>query len=285
MLVACSSDEPTEAPRVRGARPAREQVATSYASTTQEPPPPITVSELVEGGRHVRLATSHGPVHVWTPKGYDRRRAETIVYVHGFYVHVDGAWADYKLETQFAASAVNAMFIAPEAPALGGEPVEWGSLKELLSTVERGLGEPLPRRRLITVGHSGAWRTLLGWLGEPNIDTVVLVDAAYGEIESYKNWVLGADTRRLIFIGDDTRKWTDQLSASLPDTFVVDGFPSLEDGIPRAANRARIVYIKSDLGHFPLVTNGIALPMILRTLRAKRLVKAPLSELMSRDQP
>jgi hypothetical protein len=57
-------------------------------------------------------------------------------------------------------------------------------------------------------------------------------------------------------------------------------FPTVEDGIPREAARARILYIKSSLGHMPLVSNGFALPMILRTLRAKRLVRVPLAELL-----
>jgi hypothetical protein len=61
---------------------------------------------------------------------------------------------------------------------------------------------------------------------------------------------------------------------------VLEQFPSLDEGIPRKAARARILYIKSNLGHFPLVTGGIALPMILRTLRAKRLVREPLAEIL-----
>jgi len=92
-----------------------------------------------------------------------------------------------------------------------------------------------------------------------------------------------SDRHRLIDIGDDTRAWTDKLHGSLPETYVLDKFPSLEEGIPREARRARILYIKSTLGHFPLVTNGIALPMILRTLRAKRLVREPLSEILQTE--
>jgi len=111
----------------------------------------------------------------------------------------------------------------------------------------------------------------------------VLVDAAYGEIDQYKKWIDASDQHRLIDIGDDTREWTDQLHAQIPDTYVLDEFPSVEDGLPREAARARVVYIKSNLGHFPLVTGGVALPMILSTLRAKRLVRQPLAEIL--DSP
>jgi len=280
LLLAGCGDDATH-PRSRHIAVGTEPTsATSSSSIAHEPPPPPTISELVAGGHHWRFVTDHGPVHVWIPKGYDAKRAETIVYIHGYYVHVDDAWKDYKLDAQFASSAINAMFIACEAPASPQEPVSWESLAPLLASVEPGIGQPWPKRRIVVVGHSAAWRTLLGWLDEPQIDTVVLVDAAYGEIDQYKNWVLASDKHRLIDIGDDTREWTDKLHADLPDSVVLDSFPSLEDGIPRSAARARILYIKSNLGHFPLVTGGIALPMILRTLRAKRLVREPLSEIL-----
>jgi hypothetical protein len=281
LLAACTDDH--------GSRPRAKDIAVGHehtgplesSSVAQEKAPPPTLTELVSGGQHWRFMTAHGPVHVWIPRGYDAKHAETIVYVHGYYVHVDDAWKNYKLDTQFAGSAINAMFIACEGPASPQEPVSWESLAPLLDSVEKGIGQPWPKRRIVVVGHSAAWRTLLGWLDEPQIDTVVLVDAAYGEIDQYKNWVLASDKHRLIDIGDDTREWTDQLHAQLPDTVVLDQFPSLEDGIPKSAARARILYIKSNLGHFPLVTGGIALPMILRTLRAKRLVRTPLSTLLA----
>ena len=70
------------------------------------------------------------------------------------------------------------------------------------------------------------------------------------------------------------------MHAGLPDSVVLDGFPSVEEGLPKSASRARILYIKSTLGHFPLVTGGIALPMILQTLRAPRVLRKPLEELV-----
>jgi hypothetical protein len=285
IAVACKSEERAKRPRVGRTMSTAEEAAMSTRGTSSEAPPPppkVTLSELVEGGRHVRLATAHGPVHVWTPKGYDRKRAETILYVHGYFVHVDQAWSSYKLETQFASSAINAIFIACEAPNSTSEPISWTSLADLLDTVEKGIGEKLPRRRIVAMGHSGAHRTLRAWLSDPAIDTVVLVDAAYGEIDEYKDWILGDPHRRLIDVGDDTRAWTDKLHADLPETVVLEEFPTLAEGIPQGARRARILYIKSSLGHMPLVTSGYSIPMILRMLRARRVVREPLAELLER---
>jgi len=283
LLLACSTETKSRPARLKGLQDEAPSQDIAFASVAHEPPAPVSLEQLVARGKHWRLDTEHGPVHVWIPGGYNPKRAETIVYVHGYYVHVDDAWQKYDLPTQFASSAINAIFIAPEGPAQPAENVAWDSLGPLLDTVEKGIGQPLPRKRIVTMGHSAAYRTLLGWLDEPVIDTVVLVDAAYGEIDQYKNWILGDEHRRLIDVGDDTREWTDQLHKDLPETVVLDQFPNVEDGVPKAAEKARILYIKSNLGHFPLVTNGIALPMILRTLRAKRLVRQPLAEIL--DSP
>jgi hypothetical protein len=276
-LIACDSSgkRPRLDPPVDEPEPAM-----SARATAQDDPPPPTIADLVQGGRHWRIDSAHGPIHVWTPHGYQARRAETVVYVHGYYIHVDDAWREHHLDVQFAASTIDAMFIACEAPAGFTEPVSWASIKELLDTVEKGIGEATPRRRIVAIGHSGAYRTLLDWLDEPILDTVVLFDAAYGEIDSYRNWVLAAQRHRLIDVGDDTKQWTEQLHKSLPDSVVLDSFPSVEEEIPRAAARARILYIRSNLGHFPLVTGGIALPMVLRTLRAKSLLQVPLAQLL-----
>lgn len=282
LLLACRG-ETSQRARLKGLQDEAPEQDIAFAAVAHEAPAPVTLDQLVARGKHWRLDTDHGPIHVWIPGGYDATRAETIVYVHGYYVHVDDAWTKYDLPTQFASSAINAMFIAPEGPAQATENVSWDSLGPLLDAVEKGIGQPTPRRRVVTMGHSAAYRTLLGWLDEPVIDTVVLVDAAYGEIDQYKNWILGDEHRRLIDVGDDTREWTDQLHAGLPETVVLDQFPSVEEGVPKSAANARILYIKSNLGHFPLVTNGIALPMILRTLRAKRLVRQPLAEIL--DSP
>ena len=87
----CDEDN-VRAPRVRRVKTSREGAGLSFESTASEKAPPPTLSEMVESGHHWRFATPHGPVHVWTPKGYNAKRAETIVYVHGFYVHVDDAY-------------------------------------------------------------------------------------------------------------------------------------------------------------------------------------------------
>jgi hypothetical protein len=217
---------------------------------------------------HVRLLTGHGPVHVWTPAGYDPQVAATVVYVHGYFANVDDAWSAYRLQEQFRASHLNALFIACEAPTSEREDVAWPSVASLLDTVVEARG-PLPEGRVVAIGHSGAHRTLALWLAEPELDTIALLDAAYGDLGAYGTWLDARPGRRLIDVGDLTRAATDAFHESLAETVVVERFPRpASGGLPGALQAARVIYVRSHMGHMPLVTRGIAIPMILRTIAA-----------------
>src|SRR5262249_28999793 len=41
--------------------------------------------DVVLGGKHFRIKTGRGAVHVWVPPDYDRETAGTVIYVHGYY--------------------------------------------------------------------------------------------------------------------------------------------------------------------------------------------------------
>jgi hypothetical protein len=254
-----------------GARPAPAVALPESPSATIVDVAP-TVEEAVEAGRQWRLDTPQGPVHVWAPAGYDRATAQTIVYVHGYFTDVDGAWQKDELPAQFARSGLNALFIACEAPSSYDQPVRWTSLAQLLEAVRTGIDDPLPRGPVIAVGHSAAFRTLTAWLPEHELDTLVLFDAAY-ETDQFVAWVNASKAHRLIDVGDDTRAWTERLHSALPDTIVVDHVPA--PGSDELPVGARVLYIKSDVGHMPLVEDGVALPVVLRALTARRVTGAP----------
>ena len=83
------------------------------------------VKSAEAGGQHIRLATEHGPVHLWMPPGYRQETAGIALYVHGYYTDVDRAWTEHRLAAQFRDSGRNALFIAPEAPAGAADEVRW----------------------------------------------------------------------------------------------------------------------------------------------------------------
>ncbi|HET7504661.1 MAG TPA: hypothetical protein VFK02_26750 [Kofleriaceae bacterium] len=227
------------------------------------------LDERVQAGQHWRLDTAHGAVHVWTPEGYDPATAAMVVFVHGYWVDVDEAWQSYRLAQQFALSGLNAMFIAPEAPAAKWRRIAWPSLADLVRTVAGSLEVAMPARRLVVVGHSGAYRTLALWLANPTLDTVVLLDALYVEY-GLLPWMRQSPDRRLVNVVYETGRLSEYLHARLPSTRRVHGLPL--DGLPDA----RILYVRTDVGHWQLVTDGVALPLALRAIGVPAVPSAPL---------
>lgn len=235
------------------------------------PRPLLTVDQAVRAGTHARLALPEGPVHVWIPAGYHPDGAATVVYVHGYYDTVDDAWESHKLPEQFALAGCNALFIAPEAPTGIGQSVHYPDLLALVQEVETRMKVWRGSGPLVAVGHSGAYRTLQRWLEEPQLDQVILVDALYGEQESFAAWYQASPQHRLISVGDDTVRWTEDLAATLEGTVIADHFPIAAESWTAEQRAARHLYVRSQFGHMAQVTGGIALPLLLRLLPVVRL--------------
>ncbi|HEY6175550.1 MAG TPA: hypothetical protein VIX73_13925, partial [Kofleriaceae bacterium] len=234
-----------------------------------------------QAGRHWRLDTPRGAIHVWAPADYDAATAATVVFVHGYWIDVDEAWDSYRLAQQFALSGINALFVVPEAPAAKWKPIAWPSLAELVRAVSDQIDVAMPTRRLVAVGHSGAYRTLAAWLANPDLDTVVLLDALYVEY-GLLPWLRASDQRRLVNIVYETGRSSNYLHYRLPSTRRVDGLPA--DGLPAA----RILYVRTAVGHWELVTGGVALPLALRAIDVPTVPSAPLDlplGLPPRDEP
>jgi len=236
------------------------------------------LTRAVAAGRHLRLETNHGAVHVWVPAGYHSDGAALIVYVHGYYDDVDSAWSRHQLAEQFALSGLDAVFVACEAPTGLREPVAWRSLGELVEVVERA-GVERPLGPVVAVGHSGGFRTLSGWLEEPMLDVVISVDAMYAEIAPFREWVLAAPRHRFIDVTEDTVRWSEELARDLLDDGVmpvmVDRIPPDDRSWPTDAYAARALFVRSQYAHMPLVMGGRVLPLVLRLLPVEILADSP----------
>lgn len=233
------------------------------------------IASAVASGRHVRIAGPRGPIHVWIPASYHADTGATILYIHGYYDDADAAWTGHQLAQQFALSALNAVFVVPEAPTGQRQPVHYPDLGELLRLVEDGAGVVRGAALTAAVGHSGAVRTLQMWLDEPLLDQVVMVDAMYGEEAPIVGWARASPRHRLIFVGQDTLLASESVADKLPDTLTIDRFPPTYDTWPAAAKTAHAVYIRAQFGHMPLVTEGIVLPSLLRLLPVELLADEP----------
>ncbi len=247
------------------------------------PVPTLTREPLattVAAGRSWRLELGGGPVHVWVPPDYHPDGAATILYVHGYYTDLDQAWTSHRLAEQFALSAINAVFIAPEAPSGSRQKIHWPSLADLLVDTFGATGLPRPMGPVIAIGHSGAYRTLFAWMDFPGLDLLVAMDAMYGEVETWRAWLDGSEQRRLIMVGDDTTRWTEELARDLREPLgdrlvTIDRFTELDRDLPPGLDDARLIYLRSQFGHMPLVTEGVALPQVLRLLPVPLLADGP----------
>ncbi len=214
-------------------------------------------------GVHLRLMTRHGPVHVFRPRGYDAATAGTLVYVHGYYTDLDAACRHHHLAGQFGDSNLNALFISPEAPGGNTQAVRWESLQELLDAV-RDAGVKLPSGAVVAMAHSGGFRTVVPWLTSGLLDTVVLLDGLYGNEDDFSAWVDEADAEhRLVLVGFDTTTRIERFVAGQTD--VERGalpLPPSESG--SEWEHTRVLFLRSALGHMELVTEGVAIPAVLR---------------------
>jgi hypothetical protein len=245
------------------------------AHATATPPP---VHDVVDGGDHIRIVTEHGVMHLWCPPGYDPRRAGIVVYVHGYYTDADQAWTQHKLADQFLAANKNAVFIVAEAPIAIEDDVKWASLGDLLRAAFEGANLQRPDGAVIVVGHSAAYRTVVPWLAYTPLEHMILLDAMYGNEEDYYDWLersKGHASHRLTIVGEDTSRWAEPFVKRFPKSESLPQIPKTWDEIPDKAKVARVLYIKSQLTHMAIVTEGQVLPLILQRAPLRDLVKKP----------
>jgi hypothetical protein len=234
----------------------------------------LTKSEdTVAGGTHWRIESEKGAVHVWIPPGYDRDTAGTVVYVHGYHTDADGAWRDHDLAAQFKKSRQNAMFIVPDAPSGKDESVHWPALADLRKAVSRG-NIRMPDGPTIVMGHSGAYRTVMQWVDHKLVQQVILLDAMYGGEKAFDEFIATgkrANNHKLIVVGSDTAAESKDFAKQYPFAVVRDDMPDTVAGFTKKEKRAKLLYIKSQYRHMPMVTNGKVIPLLLRITPLKAL--------------
>ena len=250
-------------------------VATADDPVAKPADAPSPLQRAVDAGRHVRIDAPRGPVHVWIPPGYRPETGATIIYLHGYYDDADSAWIGHQLPQQFAMSAANALFVVPEAPSGSRQPINYPDLGELLRLVEEKAGVLRGHALTAVVGHSGAFRTIDNWLNEPLLDQLVLVDSLYADHEVIETWWRASPRHRVITVGEDTILWNEELVRNVPEALILDRFPPTYDTWPAEAKTARLVYIRAQYMHMPLVMEGNVLPALIRLLPVELLPDEP----------
>ena len=229
--------------------------------------------DVVAGGKHWRIKTSQGAVHVWIPEGYDRETAGTVIYVHGYYTDADGAWRDHELAKQFKKSHQNAMFVVPDAPAANEDAVQWPALKDLRRAVTRA-NLHLPDGPVIVMGHSGAFRTVMQWVDHRLVEQIILLDAMYAGESAFDEYIGSgkrADEHKLIVVGASTAQESAGFAKKYKFAYAREKMPDSVSGFTRAERNAKLLYIRSQYEHMAIVTSSKVIPVLLHLTPLKAL--------------
>ncbi|HEY0191556.1 MAG TPA: hypothetical protein VGC42_10585 [Kofleriaceae bacterium] len=229
--------------------------------------------DTVAGGRHFRIMTAHGAVHVWAPPGYDRATAGTVIYVHGYYTNVDVAWHEHDLAKQFKASHQNALFIVPEAPVGNDDDVKWPALKDLRRAVARA-NIHLPDGPVVVMGHSGAFRTVMQWVDHKLVDQIILLDALYAGESAFDEFIASgkrADDHKLIVVAASTAEESASFARRYKFAVAREKMPSSSGAFSKRERGAKLLYIRSQFEHMAIVTSGKVIPTLLRVTPLKAL--------------
>lgn len=230
--------------------------------------PTKTVAE--EGGTHWCYdAGTLGHVHLWKPGHYDRDRAVTVVYVHGYNLgddgcpnadYVDCAWEKHRLAKQFEASGLDALFIAIEAPISDSQRAKW-KLGALLASVRRkgGIRPPLP---VVAVGHSGGAFTIERFLDDGDLRHIILLDGGYKLTpKKIADWYHGDGSRRLTLVGAEGTYWS---SAALGKKLKCERDDDFSASFTDAQRTDRcLAMIDKDVGHMDVIRGGRIMPLAL----------------------
>ena len=229
--------------------------------------------DTVLGGRHFRIKTAQGAVHVWFPEDYDRETAGTVVYVHGYYTDADGAWREHGLARQFRSSRQNAMFVVPDAPAGNDNPVQWPALTDLRRAITRA-NIKMPDGPVIVMGHSGAFRTVMQWVDHRMVDQIILLDALYAGESAFDEYIKSgkrADDHKLIIVAASTAQESRSFANKYKFALAREKMPDSLSGFSKHERNAKLLYIRSQYEHMGIVTSRKVIPMLLRLTPLKAL--------------
>jgi hypothetical protein len=151
------------------------------------------------------------------------------------------------------------------------ELVTWTDLDELLSTVRDAKPKALPKGGpVVLVGHSAAYRTIMGWLNHPRVSEIFLVDGLYGFEDEYATWLSSNEDHRLVLIVRTTDQWVGPFTKRFRFGIKLDEIPSVATSRLR---HTRLLTMKSQYEHMDLVRHPDPLTALLKLSRYSPVMK------------
>jgi len=213
-------------------------------------------------GTHWRIAAPEGVMHVLRPTGYRRASAGVVLYVHGFNTTADRAWKRDGLAAQLTASRKNALYVAVQGARSLKDGPRFTSLRRVLELVARHAKLELPAGRVVAVGHSGGYWTIVSWLHHARLKRVILLDGMYGFVAEYRRWVDRPD-RRLVFVARGTRGLSRRFIRGMRGAVARRGVPRRARGFTAPQRRARVLHIDSQYSHSGIISSRRVVPVVL----------------------
>lgn len=264
------------------------------APALAEPASKVLRVETSALGVTLKLALSHAPfpcegapyqdatVMVFVPAHYrapDSDELDLVVHFHGHNTTAEQAIVTHKLREQLNESKQNAVLVVPQGAvnAPDSNPGKLGKkngLRRLCGELAAVLASPAARRALgdsaiprkaalgmvCLSAHSGGYRVAAACLrdGGRNVNEVYLFDALYGEVETFRDWVLarktksGRDRHKLVshFVAGDVRR----LNLDLERALEAGGVACLHEHRPGELTRkqlmsGRAIFVEALLAH------------------------------------
>jgi hypothetical protein len=245
-------------------------------------------------GTTFRLALEHAPfpcggspytdstVFVFVPRHYrapDDQRLDAVVHFHGHNTTAERTLAAHALREQLYDSKQNAILVVPQGAVLAAESgvgklAKAGGLRRLMNEIGHVLAMPEAQNALDRAAtsrdavpgtlclsaHSGGYTSVASAIthGGLPVHEVYLFDALYGELVTYRDWVLSAKDARgrsrhklvSFYAGELVRTNNLALLAALE----ARGVECLHEAKPPELSRAQIahgraVFLRSRLSH------------------------------------
>lgn len=228
-------------------------------------------------------------VALFIPNGFKpTKRIDFVVYLHGWYNHLDSVLRRYRLIEQFYASEKNAVLIVPQGPKMApdshaGKLEETFGLQHMLNEALTVLKQNKIIRRgtignIVLSGHSGAFRGIALMLEKSSlrrkVKEVFLFDGLYSRQDKYTEWLSRYKGRFVTIYTTDgaAEKSTEAMFQLLKDKNIRFCNTNAFDVTVDDLNREKVLFIYAPIPHDEVVYCSDEFMNLLKTSSLKNSV-------------